>query len=143
MDFFKENKQDLMKYFHVERISQAINDTLEDSEALQGLIFEMPYCENLDELFRPLGEMDKYATELAREKARNWLQKRHASWLRIYAIRLEPNVFVITGGAIKLTPAMQDRSHTLLELDKVNRCKHYLQAHHVFDKDSFLDTIND
>ena len=35
--------------------------------------------------------------ELTREKARNWNRERHASWLRVYAIRLEKNVFVITG----------------------------------------------
>ena len=58
MDFFKQNQQDLKEFFHIERISQAINDTMEDSEVLEGLILEMPYCENLDELFRPLGEVD-------------------------------------------------------------------------------------
>ena len=36
---------------------------------------------------------------------------------------LEKNVFVITGGAIKLTRTMQERSHTHAELDKINQCR--------------------
>lgn len=67
-----------------------------------------------------------------------WRDK-HASWLRIYAIRLEANVYVVTGGAIKLTHLMQDKEHTAMELDKLNRCKAFLKANGVFDKDSFVD----
>lgn len=34
---------------------------------------------------------------------------------------------------------MQDKEHTLIELDKLNRCKEYLRRNGVFDKDSFID----
>ena len=77
--------------------------------------------------------------ELTRQKARNWECERHDSWLRIYAIRLEPNVYVVTGGAIKLTRAMQDKEHTMIELNKLNKCKEFLKRNGVFDKDSFID----
>ena len=56
-----------------------------------------------------------------------------------YAIRIEPNVYIITGGAIKLNAKMQDREHTQIELDKLNACRNYLQQKGVFDKDSFID----
>ena len=69
--------------------------------------------------------------------------ERHASWLRIYAIRLEPNVYIVTGGAIKLTRTMQEREHTAIELRKLNRCKNFLQANGVFDKDGFVELTND
>lgn len=72
--------------------------------------------------------------ELTREKARNWDRKRHASWLRIYAIRVEPNVYIITGGAIKLTAKMQDREHTQRELDKLNACRDFLRINGIFIK---------
>lgn len=42
-------------------------------------------------------------------------------------------------GAIKLTHLMQDKEHTAMELDKLNRCKAFLKANGVFDKDSFVD----
>ena len=82
---------------------------------------------------------DTRCTELTRRKARNWNRNKHASWLRIYAIRLEPNVYVVTGGAIKLTQRMQDKEHTSLELEKLNKCKEFLKYNGVFDKDSFID----
>lgn len=138
MDFFMANFEDLKKYFHIERISDAIEDTLDDAKQLERLILDIPYTEKLDELFKPLGETDLIIRELAREKARNWGRTMHASWLRIYAIRLEKDVFVITGGAIKLTRAMQERPHTQEQFDKLNKCRQYLVDNGVFDADSFI-----
>ncbi len=143
LDFFMENFDDLKSFFKIERLDRAVEDTLEDSEALQEMILDFPYTEHLDELFKPLDISDKRLSELTREKARNWDRDRHASWLRIYAIRLEPNVYVVTGGAIKLTRTMQEREHTALELNKLNRCKAFLKANGVFDQDSFIDLNNE
>lgn len=137
--FFKDNIGDLNSYFKIEKISQAIRDTFEDSDALEELILTFPYTEELDTLFKPLDVTDTKSMELTRQKARNWERERHDSWLRVYAIRLEPNVYVVTGGAIKLTRAMQDKEHTMIELNKLNRCKEYLIRNGVFDKDSFVD----
>ena len=143
LDFFMENLKDLKKYFHIKRLDEAVNDTFEDAEALQELVLDLPYTEHLDQIFKPLAITDNRAAELSREKARNWNRERHASWLRIYAIRLEPNVYIVTGGAIKLTRTMQEREHTAIELRKLNRRKNFLQANGVFDKDSFVELTND
>ena len=113
------------------------------ADVLEKTILGFPSTEKLDLLFRPLSLADGDAAELTREKARNWDRNRHASWLRVYAIRLESNVYVVTGGAIKLTPAMQDRPHTLIELDKLNECRNYLKTNGVYDRDSFMDYINE
>ncbi|MBD5211338.1 MAG: hypothetical protein HDS77_08785 [Bacteroidales bacterium] len=142
-DFFMENFEDLKSFFHIERIDEAVNDTFEDAEALQEMVLDFPYTEHLDELFKPLDITDARIRELSREKARNWDRNRHASWLRIYAIRLEPNVYVITGGAIKLTRTMQEREHTAAELEKLNRCKAFLKSNGVFDQDSFVELTNE
>lgn len=139
LDFFMDNLEDLTEYFHIKKVSQAIQDTFDDADELEELILEFPYTEDLDSLFKPLDITDTRSTELTRQKARNWNRDRHASWLRVYAIRLEPNVYVVTGGAIKLTHLMQDREHTKLELQKLNKCKAYLKANGVFDSNSFID----
>ena len=34
---------------------------------------------------------------------------------------------------------MQDREHTMIELNKLNKCKEFLKQNGVFDKDSFID----
>lgn len=142
LNFFMENFEDLKAFFKIERLDQAIEDTFEDAEVLEELVLDFPYTEHLDELFKPLDITDAGMSELTREKARNWNRERHASWLRIYAIRLEPDVYVVTGGAIKLSRTMQERKHTAIELDKLNRCKAYLKANGVFDQGSFVELIN-
>lgn len=139
LHFFTNNLDDLKTHFHIKKVSEAIQDTFDDADALEELILEFPYTENLDSLFKPLDITDARNRELTRRKARNWDRSRHASWLRIYAVRLEPNVYIVTGGAIKLTHLMQDKEHTILELEKLNKCKNYLIENGVFDKDSFID----
>lgn len=94
LDFFLANLDDLQGFFHVQKISDAIKDTMEDAKSLERLILDFPYTEQLDSLFHPLSLADNRVRELTREKARNWDRERHASWLRIYAIRIEPNVYI-------------------------------------------------
>jgi len=50
------------------------------------------------------------------------------SFLRIYAIRLGPNEYVVTGGAIKLTKEMQAHEDTALELLKLEQVSVYLRG---------------
>ena len=135
--------EDLREYYHIQKIRDAIQDTLCDADALERMILEFPATENLDNLFRPLSPDFDRAMELTREKARNWNRERHASWLRVYAIRLEKNVFVITGGAIKLTQTMQERPHTWEELKKMDRCREFLKTNGIFDQDSLIDYANE
>lgn len=137
--FFTENFEDLKEFFHIERIAEAIEDTFEDADNLESLTLDIPYTNKPDELFKPLDATDTRTAEISRSKARNWGRQQHASWLRIYAIRLETNVYIVTGGSIKLTRTMQEREHTSEELIKLNRCKSYLKDHGVFDQDSFVE----
>lgn len=116
---------------------------MEDAKSLERLILDFPYTEQLDGLFHPLSLADNRVRELTREKARNWDRDRHASWLRIYAIRIEPNVYIVTGGTIKLTATMQEREHTQIKLNKLNACRNYLQQNGIFDKDSFVDFLEE
>ena len=59
----------------------------------------------------------------------------------LWAIReeLEPGCYIITGGAIKLTRTMQEREHTLQELEKMEKVRNFLIQERVFDEDSFTD----
>ena len=143
LDFFLDNFKDLDHFFSIRSIRKAIQDTVEDADYLEKMILQFPGTEDLDTLFHPLSLSDNRAAELTREKARNWDRERHASWLRIYAVRLEEGIYVVTGGAIKLTPTMQERPHTKAELDKMDKCQEYLKSNGVFDQDSFIDYINE
>lgn len=80
---------------------------------------------------------------LGKEKARLRDTQKHASWLRIYAIKLEPGIYVITGGAIKLTRTMQEREHTLVELARMEKVRRYMLDNNIIDKDSFDDYLKE
>lgn len=70
-------------------------------------------------------------------------RKGRQNLLRIYAIKIDSNCYVITGGAIKITETMQGHKDTLLELNKLEKCKQYLKENDVFDSDSFYELVND
>lgn len=80
---------------------------------------------------------------LGKEKARLRDTQRHASWLRIYAIKLDPGIYVITGGAIKLTRTMQEREHTLFELARMEKVRNFMIDNDICDMDSFTDYLNE
>ena len=77
------------------------------------------------------------------EKAKGERRSRHGSWLRIYAIKLEPGCYIITGGAIKLTRTMQEREHTLRELNKMEIVRNYLINEGAIDADGFVDFLTE
>ena len=80
---------------------------------------------------------------LGKEKTRLRNTPRHASWLRIYAIKLEPGIYVVTGGAIKLTRTMQEREQTQVELARMEKVRRYLIENEISDKDSFDDYLRE
>lgn len=141
--FFKQNTADLASYFKITDVNQAIYDTIEDSERLQCLIMDISPDANLDRIFRPLENSRISEMSLGKEKARLHDTPRHASWLRIYAIKLEPGIYVITGGAIKLTRTMQEREHTLVELARMEKVRRFMIENGIADMDSFRDYLNE
>lgn len=116
--FFTEHKDDLSKNFRILNVDVAIKDTLEDASELEAVILDFDENTDLDSFFTPLrdGNPDYY---LERSKGKGEKRRGHASWLRIYALKIKENSYLITGGAIKLTHTMQEKEHTLKELSKL------------------------
>lgn len=141
--FFKANIEDLASFFKVTDVNEAIYDTIEDSERLQCLIMDISPDADLDQIFRPLENNRTSEILLGKEKARLRNRTRHASWLRIYAIKLDPGIYVITGGAIKLTRTMQEREHTLVELARMEKVRNFLLENDICDMDSFTDYLTE
>ena len=140
--FFKANIEDLSSYFKITDVNQAIIDTIEDSERLQCIIMDISPDADLDEIFRPLENYRSGDTTLGKEKAKLKQQMKHSSWLRIYAIKLATGVYIITGGAIKLTATMQEREHTQAELVKLEQVRNFLLSEGIIDNDGFIDYLN-
>ncbi len=131
--FFTANKKDLFPFFKVETVEQAIFDTIADATSLACLILDINYETNLDELFRPLDNKRVREMILSREKAKGKRVSGHPSWLRIYALRLDEGIYLVTGGAIKLTHTMQERKHTNQELIKIKLVRDFLLGNNILD----------
>lgn len=140
--FFKANMEDLSSYFKITDTNQAIMDTIEDSERLQCVMMDISPDADLDAIFRPLENSRMADMMLGKEKARLKHRMRHSSWLRIYAIKLASGVYIITGGAIKLTATMQEREHTQAELVKMEHVRQFLLNEGIIDDDGFIDYLN-
>lgn len=134
-DFFTQNIDDLISYFKITSVEDAIYQTMEERDELACIIMDISPEANLDHFFRPLD--NSRISDMLLGKEKGCLNRR--SWLRLYAIKLSVGIYIITGGAIKLTRTMQEREHTLQELEKMEKVRNFLIQEHVFDEDSFTD----
>jgi len=143
VDFFTDNISDLESYFKITDLNRAIFDTIDDSNELQCLILDITPDADLDKIFRPLENNRTNEIVLGKEKAKLRNRPIHASWLRLYAIKLEPGCYIITGGAIKLTQKMEERSHTLQELRKMEQVRNLLVGEGVVDNVGFSEYVSE
>ena len=102
----------------------------------------LPLQETPSATFHPLENFRTTEILLGKEKARLKRMERHSSWLRIYAIKLSEGVYVITGGAIKLTLKMEEREHTRQELVKLEKVRSFLLNENIIDDDGFVEYMN-
>lgn len=137
--FFEKNWDDLTAYFDITDINQAVSDTGQDAMSLKAVLLDIRPDANLDMVFRPLDNQRIHEMILSAEKAKGRRRSGHDSWLRIYALKFEPNAYLITGGAIKLTHLMEDREHTRQELLNLEFVRRTLLEEGVVDLEGFKD----
>ncbi len=139
--FFVDNNADLWSFFRITNLEQAVFDTMEDAAKLACIILDLAPDANLDTVFRPLENYRFSEMTLSKEKAKGQVTNNHPSWLRIYAIKIEKGIFLVTGGAIKLTRTMAEREHTLHELIIMEQVRNHLIENGVVDLESLRDYI--
>lgn len=134
-EFFEKQKEHLT-YFKVISVKEAVNITLREVEHIQEKLFELTINgdKQLDELFQNLDDNEYRDTLLSKQKSKQ-------RWLRLYAIKIEPNHYVITGGAIKLVHKMGQSELTKKERTTIEKCRNYLVEQGVYDADSFYELI--
>lgn len=129
--FFDEHYADLLAFWENTSVEEAVTATIDEAHKLEKALLRVAHLgrdggfENLSTLFKPLQRYTCGLEKLERSKARGF---RMHSWLRIYAIRLSVNHFVITGGAIKLTRTMNERAHLEEELRKLDAVREFLKV---------------
>ena len=141
-DFFESNKDDLQDgFFGNISVEDAVFTTIDEADKLENHIKEVAEkgqesdCSTLyDLVFHPLHEYD--TSKIHTESKAYGLKS--SSWLRIYAVQIAPNLYVVSGGVIKLTKAMQDRPHTTEELKKLKATVAYLKKEGFEDTDDYI-----
>jgi len=143
-NFFEENKADLQcGFWGTISVEQAVKNTWKEAELFEQEMLELAgnskkgEAPDLDKLFRPLDNASSGIVELSMSKAYGYCLP---SWLRIYAIKVDLNTYIITGGAIKLTKTMNERNHLNDELRKLDRCKRWLKGKGICDQEGLFDT---
>jgi len=140
-DFFESNKSDLQSgHFGKISVEEAVNKTIDDAA-----FFEEEIKRQINRgkknneprlpkfIFKPLSEKEK-AEFYEADKAYGVYSD---SWLRLYAVKIDENTFVVTGSAIKLTRAMQERKHTQLELNRLRQVVKWLRENGITSDDDF------
>ncbi len=141
-DFFENNITDLHNGFWGEiTIEEAILTTQNDAAYIERRMLELSkqsltnQTKGLESLFVPLDDCQTNVLELNKSKTRK-------SWIRIYALRVGNNSYIITGGAIKLTAKMEEREHTQKELYKLDRVRnYYLREKGISDIDGIIEEL--
>ena len=147
-DFFENNKKDLQSGFYgAITIEDAIFSTIEEATQFEEEIRKVAKIgkfktnDSLQDLvFYPLHKNDQNYI-LQESKAYGPDDK---SWLRIYAVRINPECFVVSGSAIKLTASMGDQDHTAIQLKKLKITAAYLKENDLLNEDDFgyIDIVN-
>jgi hypothetical protein len=135
-DFFEENNNDLNSNFYgVISIDDAVKRTRKQAIEFRRKFYQLAQNTltsdvKLQTIFRPLHNSEYHLKELLKEKSK-------IDWLRIYAIRISENTYVISGGAIKLTQTMNTRQHLQLELQKLEMTKQFLIENGLTDESDY------
>jgi hypothetical protein len=125
-----------LKENNITNVKKIVKDILQDAEQIQDFLDNISINkEPYGFYFEPLQNSERNKL-LAFQKG-----KIKENILRYYAIKLDENCFVITGGAIKMSQKMQEHPDTTNELKKLEKARVYLKQNGVFDEDSFFELL--
>ena len=128
IDYLKEN--------NITNVKKIVKDILQDAEQIQD------FLDNISQNKEPYGFYFEPLQNSERNKLLAFQKgKIRENILRYYAIKLDENCFVITGGAIKMSQTMQEHPDTTNELKKLEKARVYLKQNGVFDEDSFFELL--
>ena len=138
-EFFESNIDDLNSgFWGTVSVEDAVERTTHEAEQFEKRIKAISKKGKREQddalskfVFSDLSKKDRTYSHV-KSKAYGTL---NPSWLRLYAIRLDVNVFFVTGGAIKLTGDMNSRAHLKLQLEKLNIAQEFLKEQGITNSD--------
>jgi hypothetical protein len=135
--FCVEQLSDIRKKFgHPIDAETAANELMDEADELLELLVRLakrePSSGMLQYAFRPLNDFETNMTVLQLSKASAKAKNHRDPKLRIYAVRMGENSYVVTGGAIKLTNRMEDRPHTERQLARLKLVRDWLNREGIY-----------
>jgi len=123
---------------NVHDINDFVQDRLKDAEHIQDFLDDL-YKDQVSYrcYFEPLQASERLKL-LSLQKGK--LKK---NGLRYYAIKIDENCFIITGGAIKMTQTMQEHPDSVNELLKLEKGKSFLIKNGIIDDASFYELLKE
>lgn len=120
----------------VKDVNTFVKARLRDAEQIEDFLEELT-GENmpLDAYFHQLHNNETGFKSLSLRKGK--ASKRDG--LRLYAIKIDDDCFLITGGAIKMSLENKDHKDTREEMKKIANVKSFLQDNDVIDSESFYE----
>jgi hypothetical protein len=123
---------------NIKESSDFIDEIIEDAYELEVFLNQLNNNnKSLNQYFENLRPSEPIILSLQKGKK----YKIGKSRLRLYAIKIEDDVFLITGGAIKMTQTMQEHPDTSNELKKLNKVRDFLIEKNITFEDAFYDFI--
>ena len=140
VDFFMENAGSLNRNIWGDAIEPeaAARRVLNEAERLEDLFSELNEntkkgkLPDYDSHFKYLD--GKYFSEIEYVPMKSYGVDR-PSFLRIYAIKLERNTYVVTGGGIKLARSIQESPGLIDIIRNIDRVREWLKENGIFDTD--------
>ena len=127
-EFAKENNiQDIVAfvdeiYYNLEELEDLINEIAESSGQFKRLFITLEHSETNKTISLRKGKINH-------------------NRLRLYAIKLIDELFIITGGAIKMSQRMLDYPGTAKEHSKLSAARQYLDINDIHNEDAFFELI--
>lgn len=135
-NFFSNNSDDLETKYYIEKnltVKKAVQFSRDEAYDIFTKLEIHTNTNKLFKLFTPLHK-DPNDSDLLQSKA---YSNGNGGWLRVYAIKISDNTFVITGGGVKLVKKMQEREHLIAELEKLKDIRAQLIEKGIITQDDF------
>lgn len=127
-EFAKEN--------NIPNINSFVDEIYDNLEELEDLINDIAETDGqFKRLFIPLKYSETNKTISLRKG------KINHNRLRLYAIKLIDELFIITGGAIKMSQRMSDHPGTAEEHRKLYAARQYLEINDIYNENAFFELI--
>ncbi len=130
-EYFSKNK-DLLKYFWQQTTIpfEAAKRTKIEGNALIQKILKSSEDESvsLNDIFLPLHSFEYYNHPGFHTEVKAKGYEDTAPWVRVYAIKCDDNLYVITGFGLKLVQKMKDDLHFKKELKKLEKAADFLKS---------------